>query len=110
MTSSIVMGQPVTTVWRTIAADIGGVPQPEKIGQLHVIIDIYFAFKTDAESWSRDREYECYETVVGSVAICYFGPTDAPGNCWSVRAEKIVQFLSLTGKTDGVYGEDWVYV
>jgi hypothetical protein len=108
MTSSIVMGQPVSTVWRTVAADIGGVSQPDQIGRLHMIVEIRFAFRWDAEQWAEMYGKNGYEASVASAACSYHGPTDAPGNCWSVRAERIVKFYDLTGKT-GVYGEDWVY-
>jgi hypothetical protein len=108
MASTIVMGQPVTTVWCTVAADIGGVPQPDQIGRLHMIVEAYFAFRYDAEQWADMYGKDGFEASIASAAVSWFGHTDAPGNCWSVRAERFVKFHKLS-ELVGVYGEDWIY-
>lgn len=84
------IGQVIQETWRTVAADIDGIPQPEKINQLTTSRRALFAYRAEAETWARQQEAEGFsETVIGSAAVSYFGPTDAPGNCWSVTAERL---------------------
>lgn len=84
------IGQVIGETWRTVAADIDGIPQPEKINQLTATRRALFAYRAEAEKWAADQEAEGFgETVIASAAVSYFGPTDAPGNCWSVTVERL---------------------
>lgn len=104
------IGTAQTSRWRTIAADleVDGVivPQPEKIGQVTEEISAYFAFKSEALEWAAGLEasgegwtapdgtddgYGPGTAGLSSAAISYYGPTDAPGNCWGMRRERIVE-------------------
>lgn len=96
--------------WRTVAADteVDGVtvPEPEKIGQITEIIEARFAYKAEALEWAAglmasgegwdvpDGSGDGYgpgTAGLSSAAVSYFGPTDAPGNCWSMRLERIIE-------------------
>ena len=76
--------------WRTIAADIDGIPQPEKINQVTTSRRALFAYHAEAQQWILDQAAEGFgDAVIASAAVSYFGPTDAPGNCWSVTVERL---------------------
>lgn len=90
--------------WRTIAADVDGMPAPELIGQVTETIEARFAYKAEAIKWAAGLEASgegwAAEDGAGdgwgapglsSAAVSYFGPTDAPGNCWSIRRVRIVE-------------------
>lgn len=82
------------TVWRTVALEIDGIPQPEAVNQLTIHREAYFAYRAEAVEWLEEQEAEGFERTfsgdgIGSAAMSYFGPTDAPGNCWSVDVSKI---------------------
>lgn len=86
------IGNVETTKWRTVAADIDGVPQPEKIGQLTESRRAQFAYRAEAVKWAADMTAEGFEVIwIASAAVSYYGPTDAPGNCWSVRVERTAE-------------------
>jgi hypothetical protein len=90
----IELGKVTEETWRTVAADVDGVPQPEKIGQLTITRRAYFAYQDEAQAFLREQAAEGFAPAdgwggIGSAAVSYFGPTDAPGNCWSVQVEKI---------------------
>lgn len=95
------IGSVQTERWRTIAADIDGVPQPEKAGQVTVRRQAQFAYRAEAEQWAAEQEAEGFGgTVISSAAVAYFGPTDAPGNCWSVSTERLLEHAAA-GHRDG---------
>jgi hypothetical protein len=73
----------------TIAADVDGVVQTELIGQVTERRRAQFAYRAEADQWAADMTAEGFTvTWIASAAVNYFGPTDAPGNCWSVTVEK----------------------
>lgn len=77
--------------WRTIAADADGVPQPEKTGQVRIEREAKFAWRAEAEQWVAEQKAEGFgEAFIASAATTsYYGLTDAPGNCWQARVEKL---------------------
>jgi len=84
------IGQVSEERWRTVAADIDGIPQPEKINQVHTSRRAMFAYRAEAELWIIGQAAEGFnDAVIASAAVSYFGPTDAPGNCWSVTIERL---------------------
>lgn len=76
------------TTWRTVAADLNGVPQPEKVGTCTRQLRAYFAYKVEAQAWLAEQQADGYEGTIGMAAISYFGPTDSPSNCWFVQVER----------------------
>lgn len=89
------IGQPESSNWITVAADIDDVPQPGELGKLRTERRCLFAYRDAAEQWIIEQAAEGYAPAEGSTGIAscatlaYTGPTDAPGNCWSVTVEKI---------------------
>jgi hypothetical protein len=85
------IGQVEIANWRTVAADVDGVPQPEKIGQLTEQRRALFAYRSEVELWINEMAAQGFDDfIIASAATSYFGPTDAPGNCWSVTVERII--------------------
>ena len=84
------MGKVEEQTWTTIAADIDGVVQNEKIGEQTRTRHIYFAWREEAEAWLAEQEAEGWSKRHGptSTATAYFGDTDSPGNCWSCEVER----------------------
>lgn len=79
------IGTAVTERWKTVAADVDGVPQPELCGQVTETQTARFAYRAEGELWAAGMALAGFELAwFGSAAVSYFGPTDAPGNCWSV--------------------------
>lgn len=76
--------------WRTVAADVDGIPRPERAGELHEQMQALFAYRADADRWLTALQAKGYEGTVAMAAVSYFGPTDSPSNCWSVSAEILV--------------------
>ena len=77
-------------IWRTVAADVDGVPQPAEIGKRTERASCRFAYRAEAEQWVIAMSSEGYgNPVIASAACSYYGPTDAPGNCWSATVEKV---------------------
>ena len=69
-------------------------------------IEARFAFKAEALEWAESLKasgegwdvpdgtgdgYGPGTAGLSSAAVSYFGQTDAPGNCWSMRLERIVE-------------------
>jgi hypothetical protein len=101
----IKLGEITEETWRTVAADIDGVPQPDKVNQLTITRRVYFAWQAEAQTFLREQAAEGFAPAdgwggIGSAAVSYFGPTDAPGNCWSVQVQKITS-NDLCYCTDG---------
>jgi hypothetical protein len=83
------IGTVSTETWRTVAADVDNVPQPGEVNKLTERRTAQFAYRAEGEQWVRDMAAEGFaESWFASAAVSYFGPTDAPGNCWSVTVEK----------------------
>lgn|SRR5487761_1186702 len=84
------IGQVREENWRTVAADTDGIPQPEKINQVTTRRQALFAYRAETAQWIAEQEAEGFGgPVIASAAVSYFGPTDAPGNCWSVTVERL---------------------
>ena len=84
-----VMGEVTEEHWTTLSAERNGVVQPEQIGKRTTTRRAYFAYRTEAEAWIRQQAVEGFvSTGVASAATFYFGPTDAPGNCWAASVER----------------------
>jgi hypothetical protein len=84
------LGKVQTTRWTTVAADVDGVPQPEAAGQVAQEKQIYLAWREEADVQTATWFAEGYDVIVSNAAVGYFGPTDAPGNCWCVTGRKVV--------------------
>lgn len=85
-----VMGEVTEEHWTTVAAERDGVVQHEQIGKQTTTRRAYFAFRAEAERWLRQQAVEGFvSTGISSAATVYFGPTDAPGNCWSASCERV---------------------
>lgn len=83
--------------WRTIAADIDGIPQPQLVNQVTTRRETLFAYRAEADQWAAGQQAEGFgDPVIASAAVAYFGPTDAPGNCWSVSVERLNNPAPLT--------------
>lgn len=96
MNGFTIMGDVVEETWTTIAADRDGEVLPDEIGRRTVTRRAHFAFRAEAEAWLADQEKEGFKIPDGfsGIAPCatrYFGPTDAPTNCWSVNVEKPIE-------------------
>lgn len=82
------IGKIESATWITLAADVDGVAQPEKVGTRTHQLRAYFAYKAEAEAWLAEQQANGYEGAIGMAAISYFGPTDSPSNAWFVQAER----------------------
>jgi hypothetical protein len=92
-----------TERWRAVAADVDGVPQPELIGKVTERRTAQFAYRAEGEQWANDQAAEGFELAwFASAAVSYYGPTDAPGNCWSVTMERPAE--DLPSGTCGQHG------
>jgi hypothetical protein len=86
------IGTAEQTTWRTIAADVDGTPAPEEIGKRTEQIEARFAYKAEALEWAAGLEAAGWgEASLASAACSYYGPTDAPGNCWTMRLERVTE-------------------
>ena len=91
------IGEVTENLWRLIAIDTDGIvtaDDEKRIGEVRIERSAYFAYRAEAEDWRDAQIAEGFQTVfggdgLGSAAVSYYGPTDAPGNCWSVSMEKI---------------------
>ena len=83
------IGTPEASEWVTIAADTDDVPQPGEIGKLRTELSARFAYRAEADTWLAEMQRGGYDGTIASCACSYYGPTDAPGNCWSVSVSKI---------------------
>jgi hypothetical protein len=82
------IGTAEITRWRTVAHDVDGVVQAAEVGKRTERVHAYFAWRAEADEWVDDLRAAGFEDImIGSAATSYFGPTDAPGNCWFVSAE-----------------------
>lgn len=84
------LGKVTNERWRTIAVDVDGVPQPDQTGKITLNCRVYLAWKDEADTQKNDWEQEGFTVIIGSAAVSYFGPSDAPGNCWAVIGLKEV--------------------
>lgn len=93
-----VMGEVTEENWTCIAAsheDDEGyeIVDEAKIGERTITRRVYFAYRAEAEAWLREQEAEGFAPGmcggIMSAATFYHGPTDAPGNCWSVSVERV---------------------
>lgn len=87
----MMIGTVETTKWRTVAADVDGVPQAAEVGKLTERHHVYYAWKVEIEHWAAKLRAVGYEVTIGSAAASYYGPTDAPGNCWFATAERTAE-------------------
>lgn len=77
--------------WVTIAAEVDEVPRPDLVGQVRETRSANFAYRAEANEWLATQEAEGFTGTVAALATSYYGPTDAPSNCWSVSVERLVQ-------------------
>jgi len=86
------IGIVTTEEWRTVALEIDGVPQVNQAGTVTERATARFAWSAEAHEWIAAMAAEGYsDAVIASAAVSYFGPTDAPGNCWSVTVERVAE-------------------
>jgi hypothetical protein len=53
-----------------------------------LVREAWFAFRRDAEAWAKTQDGFEWDGYLASCATNYFGPTDAPANCWFVSVER----------------------
>ena len=84
-----VMGEIEERVWTVVQAEEDGAPVHGEVGRRDVTRRAYFAFRAEAEAWAVGQAAEGFgPPSLSSAATAYFGPTDAPGNCWHVEVRK----------------------
>jgi hypothetical protein len=83
-------GPPLEQTWTTIAAEQDGEVLAEEIGKRKTTLSATFAYREEAEAWISAQAREGWTFAHGPTptACLYFGPTDSPGNAWSVEVER----------------------
>jgi surface antigen len=86
------IGKVETVRWTVVVAELDGVPQPEMAGKTTERRAAQFAYRAEGEQWAAEQAAEGFEVAwFASAAVSYYGPTDAPGNCWSVTVERVAE-------------------
>jgi hypothetical protein len=94
-----VMGEVKETPWTVIAAEIDGEIDEDEVGKHYLRRTTQFAFLDEARAWIAEQEANGWTASWGPAvyATAYFGPTDSPGNCWSVEVQKEVPKEQIDG-------------